>query len=90
MYDAYQIIFNIFNIFNIYQIMLNLVVIFNCHGAQYITQLEQSAKFKATYNCTYIPIYNYLQGGVLGNNLNFIQEDLDKIMSANVLLHHFQ
>jgi len=66
--------------------MLNLVVIFNCHGAQYITQLEQSAKFKATYKCTYIPIYNYLQGGVLGNNLNFIQEDLDKIMSANVLL----
>jgi hypothetical protein len=66
--------------------MLNFIVIFNCHGAQYIKQLEQSTQFNAIYNCVYIPIYNYLPGGISSNSLNFIQEDIDKLASADALL----
>jgi len=66
--------------------MLNFIVIFNCHVAQYIKQLQQSYQFNAIYNCVYIPIHNYLPGGVLSNNLNFAQEDIDKLTSADALL----
>lgn len=71
--------------------MLNFVVVFNCHGAQYVEQLRQSPQFNNTYKCDYIHIYDYLPGGVLCGKLNFVQEDMDKLTSADaVLIQHIK
>jgi hypothetical protein len=58
-----------------------LLVIFNCHGYEYIKQLSQSDIFCQKYDIYYIVIYN--------KNAGTTEEDIELIKNADVILMQY-
>jgi len=65
---------------------LLFVTFFNCHGKEYVTQLQNNSEFNKKYTVVYIALYDYLDGYKYELCNELISEHSELIRNADVLL----
>ena len=65
---------------------MSCIIFFNCHGEEIKRYLSNSVIFANKYKLIHIPLYDYLAGYKFQNEKNLVQEHIDMISNADILI----